>query len=868
MDFSTPEDAVRGMLAAFAAARQPAPDPSVQTASGSEPSGLAELLRNTNFFPRELGAPDNASALEEGLYADLPALEEDGPSGPRSTRRFRGRASPSTAADYLEASDEDLPVLDSSSSSSRDDVPGRGIRASSSRSNNESSAGSPRPAVTNVNTLFERMRDRVRAATARELRAPSPEAAVNPVPSPRQSGRASESIASDEAGADSDSSIPTLRTVSDSSSGESYADADSDSDWGDTDESYEDSEYHSESDDHDRGDVFPLPLPQTQHGTAGPLSDPVVSVNSETVPLLPRNVEDTFQVYREVLDRARQIIPDLDQRLSEMAQHLHGGEGDPKRAEVLLAGMEIVPTDLVRRYERLRMGDKEDGDGCAICRDDLLDMTFEGLEATEIVSLFAALPFQPELNSTIAFPCPGKHLFHADCLSPWLARKTTCPSCRFDIDPHSLTLKRNREALGPGPDQADRPRRVWRPPQVESMSDWLDAEERAHATGVPRQRPQVIMPDYGPPSISMSPLLTPAARAALDVHTTTRPTDPPTLSDLLDSPVPDWDYDPVTGNFDVGAALRDVEEMRQRFLNAEARRIELENILSRTSLPITEPAPQGPPRPPSAPPVPPSAASPSWLDRAHALDPLPAHRFLHAAIDRVGGQQGANGASVGSPADVAPAASTTSRAHPFFFREPLPLPSPVPEHTAAEQRLVRIERELFNMRRYVEDLRSRREYAAIPTPFENVLDRLQRSAESARDDVSRHFAARHAELERLGRTTASSREAFVPTYPRWPVLTTSDAPPPVASPFMRFPVPSLPPDTQPLEVANASSEDEAPPPIQANPNQALQAVAPVVIDREYMDALLSMSGLPPSAAANTPHPPDFNPDDLDLEDID
>ncbi|KAI9058522.1 hypothetical protein FKP32DRAFT_1680903 [Trametes sanguinea] len=868
MDFTTPEDAVRGMLAAFAAARQRPPNPPAQTASGSEPSGLVELLRNTNVFPRELAGPDNAPASESSLYADPPALEEDGPSGSRVTPASRGRTS-STGGDDLESDDDDLPALEASPSSSSEDVSLRGLRTSVHRSDDEGTSG---PSATHLNTLLERMRDRVRATTARELRAS--EAAVNPVSSPRQSGRASESIASDEAGADSDSSLPTLRTVSNSSSGESYAYSDSESDWGNTDDYYDDSEDPSESDDED---AFPQPNLRNQPAPAIRPSVPLVSMPP---PSLPPNAEDTFQVYREVLDRARQIIPDFGQRLSEIAQHLHGGEGDPKRAEVLLAGMEVVPTDLVRRYERLRMGDKEDGDGCAICRDDLLDLSSEGLQATEIVGLYAALPFQPEINSIIAFPCPGKHLFHTECLSPWLARKTTCPSCRFDIDPHSLTLKRNREPLGSLYEQTDRPGRVWQPPQVESMSDWLDAEEHAQATGVPRQRPQVVMPDYGPPSISMSPLLTPAAHAAhaahaaLDGAPATRPTGPPTLSDLLDSPVPDWDYDPVTGNFDVGAALRDVEEMRQRFLNAEARRVELENILARTSLPPGDPAPQAPPRPPSAPPVPPSAASPNWLERAHDLEPPPMPRFLQAALGREGGLPGANAAAAGSLADIARGARATPHAQSFFNREPHPPASPVPEHhaTMTEQRLVHIERELQNMQRHVQELRSRPEYAAIPTPFESVLGRLERSAGAARDDVSRRVAARHAELESLGLTPPSSRSAFVPTYARWPVLSSADDPPPVASPFIRFPVPPLPPsipsNNQPTEVANAFDGDEVPPPIQADPNQALQAVAPLVIDQEYMDALLSMSGLPPGAAANAPHAQGYNPGDLDAEDVD
>ncbi|TFY68726.1 hypothetical protein EVJ58_g842, partial [Rhodofomes roseus] len=47
-------------------------------------------------------------------------------------------------------------------------------------------------------------------------------------------------------------------------------------------------------------------------------------------------------------------------------------DNDPQRAETLLAGLEAVSDELVRRYEKLRGGDGEAAEGCAICRDDYL----------------------------------------------------------------------------------------------------------------------------------------------------------------------------------------------------------------------------------------------------------------------------------------------------------------------------------------------------------------------------------------------------------------------------------------------------------------------------------------------------------------
>jgi hypothetical protein len=49
------------------------------------------------------------------------------------------------------------------------------------------------------------------------------------------------------------------------------------------------------------------------------------------------------------------------------------------------------------------------GSGCAVCQDEC----------------------EPGA-SVIALPA-CRHLFHADCLLPWLARKHTCPVCRSEL---------------------------------------------------------------------------------------------------------------------------------------------------------------------------------------------------------------------------------------------------------------------------------------------------------------------------------------------------------------------------------------------------------------------------------------------------
>ena len=139
-----------------------------------------------------------------------------------------------------------------------------------------------------------------------------------------------------------------------------------------------------------------------------------------------------------------------------------GEKEDPERARKLVDGLEEVPVGLVKRLERVGgtgggMGEDETkgGDGgCAICWDRLLggstgeeDHQHEESEKKEEASERT----QPEVSTNgdeasksstakiVSLPCA--HVFHAECLIPWFSRprQTTCPSCRFNIDPENLT---------------------------------------------------------------------------------------------------------------------------------------------------------------------------------------------------------------------------------------------------------------------------------------------------------------------------------------------------------------------------------------------------------------------------------------------
>ncbi|KAI0696428.1 hypothetical protein BC835DRAFT_1414253 [Cytidiella melzeri] len=150
---------------------------------------------------------------------------------------------------------------------------------------------------------------------------------------------------------------------------------------------------------------------------------------------------------------------------------------DTFRAELIMKALEEIPSSLVSRYEHLRKGyDAGDDEGCAVCRDTFISDHLEPPQLSEVEVMLAALPFcqlQDRPERIVAFPCPGMHLFHAGCLDPWVARKTTCPTCRFDIDPDSLTLRDRRDPM------TGRPlAQLWAPPRGRGFAKWLKKEER------------------------------------------------------------------------------------------------------------------------------------------------------------------------------------------------------------------------------------------------------------------------------------------------------------------------------------------------------------------------------------------------------
>jgi len=166
---------------------------------------------------------------------------------------------------------------------------------------------------------------------------------------------------------------------------------------------------------------------------------------------------------------------------------------DPERARKLVDGLEDVPIGLIRRLERVGKADlnnehehhSEDrietslGDnGCTICWEQLLheveepqqgNATGEGNEKTHehgtpadhqdlpshtqtdagVSSSVSDSQKKKHYRRIVTLPCA--HVFHADCLVPWFSKpkQTTCPICRFNIDPENLTYTIRTQRTAP-----------------------------------------------------------------------------------------------------------------------------------------------------------------------------------------------------------------------------------------------------------------------------------------------------------------------------------------------------------------------------------------------------------------------------------
>ncbi|KAJ7267483.1 hypothetical protein C8J57DRAFT_1327826 [Mycena rebaudengoi] len=287
---------------------------------------------------------------------------------------------------------------------------------------------------------------------------------------------------------DSDDSMPDLQSVSNSSDSESsdseeedrrqvaqeaVQDDDNDSTWTDVDEDMPPLEPTSGSrrprvdddQDQDRDRRHPSmrvnPPPPGAGAGAGAQPQPQPQPRAAPAPfglnVPPINGTLGLPELEQLLQTGPQALLQTIRMMANRGADLFFGPGgmemppppkdSPENAQKIIDGLEVVPVGLIRRLERVNPATGDVGavggdSGCAICWDRLLDgdgAEFGAAEkpADSVTSTSDSPASVPETR-IISLPC--SHVFHAACLVPWFSRpgQTTCPTCRFDVDPEGI----------------------------------------------------------------------------------------------------------------------------------------------------------------------------------------------------------------------------------------------------------------------------------------------------------------------------------------------------------------------------------------------------------------------------------------------
>lgn len=268
---------------------------------------------------------------------------------------------------------------------------------------------------------------------------------------------------------------------------------------------------------------------------------------------------------------------------------------DPVRARKLVTGLEAVHEGLVKRMRKISEGNT-DGAICAICWDALLEEDAEinpdtvsgehrwsttsdngrpisqETDATDTAEPESESAPEEPLPKVIALPC--SHVFHSACLVPWFSRpkQTTCPTCRFNVDPENLTYEPPRRTQSESRQQQQQPTPP-QPvaPQQEGQGQW------EFAPGVVPPPQQVAQqqdePTLHPPPLRRTifehtftiPFPSPAFPLA-QMHAENLPQPPPEMpqqgpnqQDPLAAPPPGTDPSPI-------AFQRALHNLRRQFV--------------------------------------------------------------------------------------------------------------------------------------------------------------------------------------------------------------------------------------------------------------------------------------------------------------
>lgn len=156
-------------------------------------------------------------------------------------------------------------------------------------------------------------------------------------------------------------------------------------------------------------------------------------------------------------------------------------EQQEERAYVLINGLESVSKNLWFRYQRINSVQGKDH----IMEPTLCIVCYSSIDPQVLAGDSGKVP------EVAAFPC--LHFFHSECLIPWLKSQTTCPTCRYDVDPHSLTFY----------DDTGCARRPWNPPEKCLLHLVQATEEKAMS--LPSQNAEVCyIPLLLPPSTPLT----------------------------------------------------------------------------------------------------------------------------------------------------------------------------------------------------------------------------------------------------------------------------------------------------------------------------------------------------------------------------
>jgi E3 ubiquitin-protein ligase RNF115/126 len=99
------------------------------------------------------------------------------------------------------------------------------------------------------------------------------------------------------------------------------------------------------------------------------------------------------------------IGPGFEQLLQQLAQNDPNHYGTPPASK---AAIDALPTIHITGNESLGSDQNQDAHHCAVCKEE-----FEkGLDVKQL-------------------PC--KHLYHPDCILPWLTQHSSCPVCRYEM---------------------------------------------------------------------------------------------------------------------------------------------------------------------------------------------------------------------------------------------------------------------------------------------------------------------------------------------------------------------------------------------------------------------------------------------------